>query len=130
MGSRFLVGMMVVGALVVGTGCIVDGGGGYATQTAAPTGTGPATLAIRNVSNESVMYIYMSPCSQTTWGPDLLGSNVLPRGSQFTLSNIQPGCWDLRCVDASGNYKEWRGQTFGAGGAYSLDLGPDGWYRD
>ena len=94
------------------------------------TGAGPAQLQIANSSNESIHYIYMSPCSQSTWGPDLLGDATLARGQVFTIGNIQPGCWDLRTVDASHNYKEWRGQTFGAGAIYNLAVSSQGWVHD
>ena len=124
-------GAMVIALLVAG--CYVEGagtGGGYATASGTATGSGPAQLRIMNASNESIMYIYMSPCSQSSWGPDLLGSNVLPRGSTLPLGDIQPGCWDLRCGDASQNYKEWRGQQFAAGGVYDLQVSSEGWTHD
>ncbi len=94
------------------------------------TGSGPATVLIRNGSNESIYYIQMSPVSQSTWGEDLLGDNVLARGQTFQLTNVTPGAWDLRVTDASGNYKEWRDQRLDAGGTYTLDVGSGDWHHD
>jgi hypothetical protein len=92
-----------------------------------PTGSGPATLQIANMSNESIFYIHMSPTAQNTWGPDLLGSQVLQRGQVFTVSNIAAGYWDVRVVDRSGNRKEWYNQFFEAGGSYQVQVDADGW---
>ena len=127
MGSAAVIALLVAG-------CYVDpgpggAGGGYATEAQPASGSGPASLRITNGSNESIMYIYMSPCSQSTWGPDRLGSNVLPRGSTLPIQ-VTEGCWDLRCVDSSQNYKEWRGQTFAAGGVYDLTVSSEGWTHD
>jgi len=109
-------------------GCGGGGGGGaQSTVVAQPTGSGPATLRIANVSNEAIYYIHMSPTSQNTWGPDLLGNQVLQRGQVFTISNIGPGYWDVRVVDRSGNRKEWYNQFFEAGGSYEVQVDADGW---
>lgn len=105
------------------------GGGSQATVLQQPTGVGTATIEIDNISNETIYYVYMSPTQQSTWGPDLLGSNVLQRGQRFTLQNIQPGTWDLRVVDRSRNYKEWRNFRVEAGGGYRLQVSAGGWRR-
>ncbi len=88
-----------------------------------PTGVGPATVYINNQSAESIYYIHMSPSSQSTWGSDLLGSNVLLPGQSWMLTNISEGYWDVRVVDASGNAKELYNEWVGAGGVYD-------WYID
>lgn len=134
--SSWLIGAATLVASLFSFGCVRSapaggggGGGQYAATVQAPTGYGPASLQIRNVSNESIYYIHMSPTAQTTWGPDLLGSNVLQQGQAFTISNISPGQWDLRVVDRSGNRKEWRGAYMEAGGVYSVDITAGGWTR-
>ena len=120
-------------ALLVGvSGCFASmgssGSGGVVAQQTA-SGTGPAAIAISNSSNESIYYVYMSPVSQNTWGADQLGSEVLQPGQTLTLSNISPGTWDLRVVDRSQNYKEWRNQQIEPGGRYQLQVSPGGWSR-
>jgi hypothetical protein len=130
--AGWLFGLLtMVGALfVLGCGGSSGGGGGqYASTVSAPTGVGPASLQLVNRSNESIYYIHMSPTAQSTWGPDLLGNQVLGRGQTFTLSNISPGQWDLRVVDASQNAKEWRGAYFEAGGVYNIEISAGGWTR-
>lgn len=86
-----------------------------------------ATLAITNSSNEGIFFVYLSPSSDSSWGTDRLGNDVLHRGGTLTLSNIPPGQWDLRVVDASGNYKEWFRQEFNSGGSYTLSVDGSNW---
>lgn len=116
----------LIALFVLGLGC----GGGSTTVLQQPTGAGPATIQIDNISNETIYYVYMSPTQQSTWGPDLLGSRVLQRGQRFTLQNIQPGTWDLRVVDQSRNYKEWRNFRVEAGGGYRLQVSAGSWRRE
>jgi hypothetical protein len=118
--------------VAIAPACFASGGGSgqYASTVQAPTGVGPSSLQITNSSNEAVYYIHMSPTAQSTWGPDLLGSSVLQIGQTFTISNIAPGQWDLRVVDQSRNYKEWRGAVFEAGGVYNVQVGSGGWTHD
>lgn len=122
--------LTIVGLFLFGLGCFGGGGSTSATVLQQPTGVGAATIEIDNISNETIYYVYMSPTQQSTWGPDLLGSNVLQRGQRFTLSNIQPGTWDLRVVDRSRNYKEWRNFTVEAGGGYRLQVSAGSWRHD
>jgi hypothetical protein len=126
----WLFAVLTMASALVVLGCGGSSGGGQAAATMRPpTGVGPATLQLVNASNEAIYYIHMSPTAQSTWGPDLLGSQVLQRGQSFTISNITPGQWDLRVIDASQNYKEWRGEYLEAGGAYSLEVTSGGWSR-
>lgn len=130
-----LLGVLTALGVMLSLGCVgagsapAQGQGQYAVATSAPTGHGPATLLIANNSNEAIYYIHMSPSSQSTWGPDLLGEQVLQRGQSFTLSNIGPGQWDLRIVDRSQNYMEWRGAYLEAGGNYNVNVPSTGWRR-
>ena len=41
----------------------------------------------------------MSPVSQTTWGPDHLGANVLASGGSFTLHGVPCDSYDLKLID-------------------------------
>jgi len=123
--TRLLVALAFTFVTVL-AGC---GAGGSAHTQSEPTGVGPATLALNNLSNETVYQVFMSPTAQNTWGPDLLGAHVLHVGQAFTLSNITPGTWDIRVVDASGNYKQWFGEYLGAGGSYRIDVSSGGWTR-
>jgi hypothetical protein len=46
------------------------------------------TITIRNDSNWTIHYLYLSPTSETDWGPDQLGDNVINTGETFTLNGI------------------------------------------
>lgn len=105
------------------TAC-ASGGGGRVVSSG-----NPASVVIVNNSNETIFRIHMSPRSQPNWGPDHLGSSVLSRGQSFTLTNVAAGRWDIRIVDRSGNYKEFRNQQFNAGRSYTLRVNSGGWTR-
>ena len=110
------------------TGCGGGGGGATAPASGPVAQQAPATVILRNVSNEAVYYVYMSPSSDTNWGADRLGaSQVLAVGQQLTLSNIPPGMWDFRVVDASGNSKEWRNVRIDPGAQLTQDITSGGW---
>lgn len=55
----------------------------------------PATLKLVNSSSYDVYYLYVAPCDAITWGADQLGTEIVPAGKEFTLSNIPPGCYHL-----------------------------------
>ena len=113
--------------LLIASGCpvYVQGPG---PQTTGPVSTGaPATLIISNISAEDVHYIHMSPSTDTSWGPDLLGADVLPIGASFTISGVVAGQWDVAVYDASGNCKLFMQQWFDANTQYTLDVSSDGW---
>lgn len=104
-----LISTMALAAFAVfGTAC---GGGSASSGTTAgqPAGQvsgGAGVLRMQNNSNSDIYYIHMSPTSQSTWGPDLLGRDVLQRGQVFVIQGISPGNWDVRVVDRDGLRKE------------------------
>ncbi len=113
--------------LLILTGALSACGGGVIADRGTGTGTGPATIWVHNDSNESIYYIYMSPSSESVWGGDLLGSNVLHTGSTFQLYNVPEGSWDIRVVDSSGDVKEFYGEWVSAGGEYDLVVDAYNW---
>jgi hypothetical protein len=54
------------------------------------------TVRFVNVSDISVYYLYVSPSSTSSWGPDQLGSNVLSPGESFTLRGVPCGNIDFK----------------------------------
>ncbi len=99
-----------------GTAC--GGGGGGTTTASQPSGQvsgSEGVLQMRNTSNTDIFYIHMSPTSQSTWGPDLLGREVLSVGQIFTIQGISPGSWDIRVVDSNGLRKEVYNVQFSPG---------------
>lgn len=70
--------------------------------TAVVPGPVTANLAVTNQSSGTVCYINVSACAETNWGPDILGTEVLPPG-QSAVVTVHHGCWDLRAQDCDQN---------------------------
>ncbi len=61
-----------------------------------PTGASSSTkLELTNSSSLSVWYIRTRACGAQTWGPDLLGANVLIPGESGSFA-VSPGCQDVK----------------------------------
>jgi hypothetical protein len=69
-------------------GCASDDGGGLVS-----------TLTIDNDSSYTIIEINLSPTTQVSWGPDLLGGDVLAPGEVFEVSGISCDTYDIRIVD-------------------------------
>jgi hypothetical protein len=65
--------------------------------------TGWFQVRIENGSRYQVSRMYLSPASNNYWGPDLLGSHVLPNGYVFTTREMPTGQYDLKLVDEDGD---------------------------
>lgn len=145
---------LAMGMLILAT--IACGGGTEAPTQAAteaptqappteapPTEEGTASLEIINNSSTDIWYLYVAPSSDTDWGDDQLGANILYAGESFTLTDVPYGTYDLLVEDSSHNTIEtWMGvdiyedltwEVFGtAGGTASLEIinasGTDIWY--
>jgi hypothetical protein len=102
---RFLSALVL--SLVCGLALTSCGGGGS---------SGPATLEVRNNTSTSIWYLYVSPSTDSTWGPDQLGANIIAPGGTFRLTGIT--CdrqYDLR-VDSSSSQMAVRWNVyFGCG---------------
>lgn len=124
----FLRHFVVAASLAVLAMFFAVGCRGRAARVQYATGGGGAgAVQIVNASNESIFYVYMSPASDSSWGPDLLGANTLPVGQALTLSDIGEGYWDLRVVDRSGHSKEWRNFLVAAGQVYTIHVDSVNW---
>ena len=58
---------------------------------------------IRNNSRYVIRELYFETSENDQWGPDRLGSNVLPVGQSFRLTNIIAGEYDMKLVDQDGD---------------------------
>lgn len=58
-----------------------------------------ATIQIQNQSSWDIHEVYFAPTSQHDWGDDHLGKQVLKAGMTLSLSDVEPGLWDVRLVD-------------------------------
>lgn len=84
---------------------------GCAASTPAPaTGAAPAAssggqlatvqLDVQNTSSTEICYLYISPVSDTHWGPDLLGNRTLSPG-ETDHYEMTVGAWDFKAEDCS-----------------------------
>ena len=85
---------------------LVFGGGGAAPRGAAQ---GNPSFNLVNQSGRVIEQFYASPSSQTEWGPDRLGNDVVLPGSRFAVSLPLGGChYDIRVVWRGGDAQERR----------------------
>jgi hypothetical protein len=62
-----------------------------------PTGgSGRASLRVTNQAARTILFVYISPCSDPTWGEDRLGDATIAPGASFSWSELPSGCYDLR----------------------------------
>jgi hypothetical protein len=54
-----------------------------------------ADLILINKSGEPVQQLFVAPCHHEFWGANQLTHAPLWSGRSFTISNIEPGCYDL-----------------------------------
>jgi len=72
-------------------------------------------LMVTNNSSYVAWYLYVVPCSATTWGDDLLGTYTLDPGYTFELT-MAAGCWDYRAETGDAAvYWELRGNALSGG---------------
>ncbi len=79
-------------------------------------GGGSGSFVVLNRTDQALMYLYASSCSQNDWGPDQLGSDTISSGESYTFT-ITPGCWDFKARFADGQETLQRGQRVQSGGS-------------
>ncbi len=70
------------------SGEVTEGDGGSTAST--------GIVRFDNNSDVSVFYLYLSPSSSSSWGPDQLGTEVLSPGETFTLRGVPCGAVDYK----------------------------------
>ena len=60
-------------------------------------------ITVRNRTGYTIYYLYISPVGLNNWGQDMLGDNVLPNGSDFTVIGEAGVRYDFRAVDEDGD---------------------------
>jgi len=80
-------------------------------------GEGEAFVEITNgLEAWDIYYVYVDP-SNSPWGDDRLGSEIMLPGDVLTV-HLEPGTYDLRCEDEEGDtYTLW-----------GIEIGPDGYF--
>jgi len=86
---------------------------GGATESAAPAGDQTnQNFTINNQTGHTVMTLNVSPSNEDSWGPDILGSNVLSNGesASVTFPRAETQCqWDIRATYDDGDTTDVRG---------------------
>jgi hypothetical protein len=72
------------------------------------TGDKTAELILENRSSVELCHLYISPAGSDNWGPDQLDDQTVPSGSDFTVTDITPGVYDLRVESCGGTSVEQR----------------------
>jgi hypothetical protein len=87
---------------------------------------GPYTGSVRvfNDSFDTVFYLYIAPCSDTTWGDDQLGADIIAPGGRHTVFDIPPGCYDLRAETRDGEFWEFFSVFLSSGERFTWTLNP------
>ncbi|HWR41346.1 MAG TPA: hypothetical protein VN611_17775 [Patescibacteria group bacterium] len=69
-----------------------------------------ATINLVNQTGVEIHELNITISSQNDWGGDLLGSQVMPSGTQVGI-NLDPnaGTWDMQALDPEGNTISWTG---------------------
>jgi hypothetical protein len=113
MNRRRFIG--VFGALAFAT--LAACGGRHDSTPAPGPGSAPTTGSVRvtNSSAYRIDYIYLSPASSYSWGPDQLGSSYLYSGYSLTINGVPNGSYDLKAVASTGSAAYVYGFTVSGG---------------
>jgi hypothetical protein len=57
-----------------------------------------AEFVLVNTSGVTIDQLYISPCGGRHWGPNQLAGAPVWSTRAFTVSNIEPGCYDIMVV--------------------------------
>jgi hypothetical protein len=68
-----------------------------------PALSSAATIEFVNQSSWEIHEIYLSPSNDRSWGEDYLEKDVLEKGDSLTITNVDPGSWDIMVVDEDGD---------------------------
>jgi hypothetical protein len=102
-------------AFGTGAGAMISPGPGAGAQVSpvrpAPVQGGNPSFNFVNLTGETIREIYVSLSTQSNWGPDRLGANVLPHGASLPINlPMGAGCLsDIRVVYMNGRAAERRG---------------------
>jgi len=69
-------------------------------------------FTITNHTGQTVMTLNVSPTSENSWGPDILGVDVLGNGesAEISFDRDEDDCvWDIRVTYEDGDTGDWRG---------------------
>ena len=71
----------------------------FLTVTPAMAAKISANVNVKNSSSWSIHQLYISPASQSDWGPDQLGTEILGTGGSYELTSIPCDRYDVKLID-------------------------------
>jgi hypothetical protein len=101
--------------LLVSAACQVGG---------SETGSGSASIIVRNKTTQAICTIYVSPSTEPNWTDQRLTLQQLAPEAEFTI-NVEPGSWDVRaepCDLGDEIYEETYGIELGANDNYTWSV--------
>ena len=71
----------------------------------ASAGSNNYYVDVTNQTGYTIMYLYVSPTSSSSWGEDLLGNSVLSNGSthRVNLNGHSSPMFDIKATDEDGD---------------------------
>lgn len=81
--------------------------GAMPSRASSGSASAQTQLVLVNNTRTPIYYVYISPCSASSWGADQLGSSVVMPGRTWTFT-MPAGCYDLKAVDRDGREAERR----------------------
>lgn len=81
-----------------------------ATGLATAAIAGQQDFTITNHTGQAIMTLNVSPSDEQSWGPDILGVDVLAAGeeAQISFDNDEDRCeWDIRVTYEDGDTGAW-----------------------
>ncbi len=97
--------------------------GGEASAPSATVGTARQNFSVVNTTGHVVMTLNVSPTSESEWGPDILGTEVLASGqtAQVVFDRAESQCnYDLRVTYNDGDTSEMRNLNLCTTGTVNL----------
>jgi len=87
------------------------GGDAGGAPSAAVQQAARQNFSVNNQTGHTVITLQVSASNDTNWGPDILGSQVLPNGQSADVSfdRDETSClWDMRATFDDGTTGDWR----------------------
>src|ERR1700730_11849054 len=90
----------------------------------APRAAVSAEFVLVNTSGVTIDQLYISPCGGRHWGPNQLAGAPVWSTRAFTVSNIEPGCYDIMVMLPPWNECILAGAALPHGLAWTISKSP------
>ena len=87
--------LILCSIILLGTVLVSCGGGGH--DSAPPPQYGPGNFTLYNDTSLTINELFLTPATESTWGPDQLISDLWP-GDSYTITGITPDIYDVKAT--------------------------------